>query len=106
MKKTPNTSQLGTGTPTPLVDKGNIITAMDLETATKILERALKTPSSRTVNAVKTNIREIESLARNSRSLPPFGVSAIATHFGGVGHAQASGFTLSIDRFFGEVWRR
>lgn len=68
MKKTPNTSQLGTGTPTPPVDKGNIITPMDLQTATKILERALKAPSSRTANAIKTNIREIESLARDSRS--------------------------------------
>ncbi len=40
------------------------------------------------------------------RNLPPFDVSAIAAHFGGGGHAQASGFTLTVDRFFSEVWRR
>ena len=40
------------------------------------------------------------------RSLPPFDVSVIATHFGGGGHAQASGFTLPIDQFFREVWQR
>ena len=40
------------------------------------------------------------------RSLPPFDVSVIATYFGGGGHAQASGFTLPIDRFFREVWQR
>jgi nanoRNase/pAp phosphatase (c-di-AMP/oligoRNAs hydrolase) len=39
------------------------------------------------------------------RSLAPFDVSVIATHFGGGGHAQASGFTLPIDRFFRDVWR-
>lgn len=40
------------------------------------------------------------------RSLPPFDVSVIATHFGGGGHAQASGFTLPVDQFFREVWQR
>ena len=39
------------------------------------------------------------------RSLFPFDVSVIAVHYGGGGHAQASGFTLPIDRFFAEVWR-
>jgi len=39
------------------------------------------------------------------RSLAPFDVSLIATHYGGGGHAQASGFTLPIDRFFKEIWR-
>jgi uncharacterized protein len=38
------------------------------------------------------------------RSLAPFDVSVIATHFGGGGHPQASGFTLPIDRFFSEIW--
>lgn len=40
------------------------------------------------------------------RSLPPFDVSVIAARYGGGGHAQASGFTLPIDRFFDEIWRR
>jgi oligoribonuclease NrnB/cAMP/cGMP phosphodiesterase (DHH superfamily) len=39
------------------------------------------------------------------RSLPPFDVSLIAAHYGGGGHAQASGFTLPIDQFFTEIWR-
>jgi oligoribonuclease NrnB/cAMP/cGMP phosphodiesterase (DHH superfamily) len=38
------------------------------------------------------------------RSIAPFDVSGIATHFGGGGHAQASGFTISIERFFSEIW--
>ncbi len=38
------------------------------------------------------------------RSIAPFDVSLIATQYGGGGHAQASGFTLSIDRFFREIW--
>jgi len=38
------------------------------------------------------------------RSIAPFDVSTIATHYGGGGHAQASGFTVSIDRFFREIW--
>ncbi len=38
------------------------------------------------------------------RSIVPFDVSVIATHFGGGGHAQASGFTVLIDRFFSEIW--
>jgi nanoRNase/pAp phosphatase (c-di-AMP/oligoRNAs hydrolase) len=40
------------------------------------------------------------------RSLPPFDVSVIAAHYGGGGHAQASGFTLPLDQFFAEVWRQ
>lgn len=39
------------------------------------------------------------------RSLAPFDVSEIAKHYGGGGHAQASGFTMPIDQFFNEVWR-
>jgi oligoribonuclease NrnB/cAMP/cGMP phosphodiesterase (DHH superfamily) len=39
------------------------------------------------------------------RSLPPFDVSVIAAHYGGGGHAQASGFTLPIDQFFAGIWR-
>ena len=39
------------------------------------------------------------------RSLPPFDVSVIAAHYGGGGHAQASGFSLPIDQFFAEVWQ-
>lgn len=39
------------------------------------------------------------------RSIAPFDVSTIATYYGGGGHAQASGFTISIDRFFSEIWR-
>lgn len=38
------------------------------------------------------------------RSIAPFDVSGIATHYGGGGHAQASGFTISIERFFSEIW--
>ena len=38
------------------------------------------------------------------RSIAPFDVSVIATHYGGGGHAQASGFTVPIDRFFSEIW--
>jgi oligoribonuclease NrnB/cAMP/cGMP phosphodiesterase (DHH superfamily) len=38
------------------------------------------------------------------RSIAPFDVSVIATHYGGGGHAQASGFTISIERFFSEIW--
>jgi len=39
------------------------------------------------------------------RSEAPFDVSEIAKHYGGGGHAQASGFTMSINQFFSEVWR-
>jgi oligoribonuclease NrnB/cAMP/cGMP phosphodiesterase (DHH superfamily) len=38
------------------------------------------------------------------RSIAPFDVSVIATHYGGGGHAQASGFTVPIERFFSEIW--
>jgi oligoribonuclease NrnB/cAMP/cGMP phosphodiesterase (DHH superfamily) len=38
------------------------------------------------------------------RSIAPFDVSAIATQFGGGGHAQASGFTVPIAKFFSEIW--
>jgi oligoribonuclease NrnB/cAMP/cGMP phosphodiesterase (DHH superfamily) len=38
------------------------------------------------------------------RSIAPFDVSVIATHYGGGGHAQASGFTVPIERFFKELW--
>lgn len=38
------------------------------------------------------------------RSIAPFDVSVIATQYGGGGHAQASGFTVPIDRFFSEIW--
>jgi oligoribonuclease NrnB/cAMP/cGMP phosphodiesterase (DHH superfamily) len=38
------------------------------------------------------------------RSIAPFDVSVIATHFGGGGHAQASGFTVPIERFFRDIW--
>jgi len=38
------------------------------------------------------------------RSIAPFDVSTIASHYGGGGHAQASGFTVPIDRFFREIW--
>ena len=38
------------------------------------------------------------------RSIAPFDVSVIATHYGGGGHAQASGFTVSVERFFSEIW--
>ena len=38
------------------------------------------------------------------RSIAPFDVSVIATHYGGGGHAQASGFTVPIERFFREIW--
>lgn len=37
------------------------------------------------------------------RSIAPFDVSVIATHFGGGGHAQASGFTVPIKCFFSEI---
>ena len=40
------------------------------------------------------------------RSIAPFDVSVIAAHYGGGGHAQASGFTVPIERFFGEIWGR
>jgi oligoribonuclease NrnB/cAMP/cGMP phosphodiesterase (DHH superfamily) len=39
------------------------------------------------------------------RSIAPFDVSVIATHYGGGGHAQASGFTVPIERFFSEIWK-
>lgn len=39
------------------------------------------------------------------RSNAPFDVSEIAKHYGGGGHAQASGFRMSINQFFSEVWR-
>jgi oligoribonuclease NrnB/cAMP/cGMP phosphodiesterase (DHH superfamily) len=39
------------------------------------------------------------------RSVAPFDVSNIAKHYGGGGHAQASGFTTTISQFFSEVWR-
>jgi hypothetical protein len=38
------------------------------------------------------------------RSIAPFDVSAIAAAFGGGGHAQASGFRMSIEQFFRDVW--
>ena len=38
------------------------------------------------------------------RSIAPFDVSVLATHYGGGGHAQASGFRLPLDRFFNEIW--
>jgi oligoribonuclease NrnB/cAMP/cGMP phosphodiesterase (DHH superfamily) len=40
------------------------------------------------------------------RSIAPFDVSVIAAHYGGGGHAQASGFTVPIERFFSEIWVR
>jgi oligoribonuclease NrnB/cAMP/cGMP phosphodiesterase (DHH superfamily) len=39
------------------------------------------------------------------RSNAPFDVSEIAKHYGGGGHAQASGFSMTIKQFFSEVWR-
>ncbi|MBP5988365.1 MAG: hypothetical protein KA538_14395 [Azonexus sp.] len=39
------------------------------------------------------------------RSVAPFDVSVIAKRYGGGGHAQASGFTMTINQFFSEVWR-
>jgi oligoribonuclease NrnB/cAMP/cGMP phosphodiesterase (DHH superfamily) len=39
------------------------------------------------------------------RSIAPFDVSVIATHYGGGGHAQASGFTVSVERFFSGIWK-
>ena len=39
------------------------------------------------------------------RSLPSFDVSKIAKHYGGGGHAQASGFKMTITQFFCEIWR-
>jgi oligoribonuclease NrnB/cAMP/cGMP phosphodiesterase (DHH superfamily) len=39
------------------------------------------------------------------RSIAPFDVSAIATQYGGGGHAQAAGFQVPIARFFSEIWR-
>jgi nanoRNase/pAp phosphatase (c-di-AMP/oligoRNAs hydrolase) len=39
------------------------------------------------------------------RSLASFDVSDIAKHYGGGGHAQASGFTMTINQFFSEVWK-
>jgi oligoribonuclease NrnB/cAMP/cGMP phosphodiesterase (DHH superfamily) len=39
------------------------------------------------------------------RSVAPFDVSEIAKRYGGGGHAQASGFTMTLNRFFSEVWR-
>lgn len=39
------------------------------------------------------------------RSNAPFDVSEIAKYYGGGGHAQASGFTMTINQFFSEVWR-
>ena len=38
------------------------------------------------------------------RSIAPFDVSTIAAKYGGGGHAQASGFTVPIERFFREIW--
>ena len=38
------------------------------------------------------------------RSIAPFDVSTIATYYGGGGHAQASGFSVPIERFFREIW--
>lgn len=38
------------------------------------------------------------------RSIAPFDVSVIATHYGGGGHAQASGFAVPIKCFFSEIW--
>ena len=38
------------------------------------------------------------------RSIAPFDVSTIAANYGGGGHAQASGFTVPIERFFKEIW--
>ena len=40
------------------------------------------------------------------RSIAPFDVSVIAAHYGGGGHAQASGFTLPLEKFFNEIWAR
>jgi len=39
------------------------------------------------------------------RSVAPFDVSEIAKRYGGGGHAQASGFTMTISQFCSEVWR-
>ncbi len=39
------------------------------------------------------------------RSLASFDVSEIAKHYGGGGHAQASGFKMTVKQFFSEVWR-
>ena len=39
------------------------------------------------------------------RSIAPFDVSVIATQYGGGGHAQASGFIVSVKRFFSEIWK-
>lgn len=38
------------------------------------------------------------------RSIAPFDVSVIAAHYGGGGHAQASGFSVQIERFFSQIW--
>ena len=38
------------------------------------------------------------------RSIAPFDVSVLAAHYGGGGHAQASGFAVQIERFFSEIW--
>jgi len=38
------------------------------------------------------------------RSIAPFDVSDIAAHYGGGGHAQASGFAVPIKCFFSEIW--
>jgi hypothetical protein len=40
------------------------------------------------------------------RSIAPFDVSTIASNYGGGGHAQASGFSIPIERFFSEIWNR
>ena len=39
------------------------------------------------------------------RSLPSFDVSEIAIHYGGGGHAQASGFKIPLTQFLSEIWR-
>lgn len=46
-----------------------------------------------------------EQVMCSLRSVPPFDVSVIAQHYGGGGHAQAAGFRMPIERFFGEIWR-
>ncbi len=45
-----------------------------------------------------------DTVACSLRSVAPFDVSEIAGKYGGGGHAQASGFRLSVERFFSEIW--
>jgi oligoribonuclease NrnB/cAMP/cGMP phosphodiesterase (DHH superfamily) len=46
-----------------------------------------------------------EDVICSLRSQPAFDVSELAKCYGGGGHAQASGFKMTIRRFFDEVWK-